>query len=211
MSEPNYYAIIPANVRYAKIPDKAKLLYWEITALCNKNWFSRANNNYFANLYWVHKNTISRLIWILEKNWFIKVEITKQEKWVEVSRKMFIGINKNVEGGINKNVEDNNTSYNITKNKYKENKEKEILDFYNLKSGKQLKLTQDKKEKIKQRLKTWSIEDINKAISNWCGCEFIQEKQLGNFIGLFRNDGQIEKRLNRENKKEKINNPGRVF
>lgn len=33
MENPNYFAIIPADVRYASIPDGAKLLYGEITAL----------------------------------------------------------------------------------------------------------------------------------------------------------------------------------
>lgn len=36
MEQPNYYAIIPACVRYAKIKANAKLLYGEITALANK-------------------------------------------------------------------------------------------------------------------------------------------------------------------------------
>ena len=115
--QPNYYAIIPAEVRYADIPDKAKLLYGEITALCNKEGYCWANNTYFANLYQVHKNTISRLIGILAKNNFINIQITPQQKGVEVSRKLFIPILKNVEGGILKNVEDNNTSINIKKNK----------------------------------------------------------------------------------------------
>jgi hypothetical protein len=114
---PSYYAIIPASVRYADIPDKAKLLYGEITALCNKEGYCWANNIYFANLYQVHKNTISRLIGILAKNNFINIQITPQQKGVEVSRKLFIPILKNVEGGILKNVEDNNTSINIKKNK----------------------------------------------------------------------------------------------
>lgn len=124
--QPNYYAIIPANVRYANIPDKAKLLYGEITALCNKEGYCWANNTYFANLYQVHKNTISRLIGILVKNKLINIEVTPQKKGLEVSRKLFIPILKNVEGGILKNVEDNNTSINNTNNK----------DFYQKKEKK---------------------------------------------------------------------------
>lgn len=63
METPNYYAIIPANVRYDKnLKDKAKLLYGEITSLSNKDGYCWATNRYFAELYDVSTTTLSTLI-----------------------------------------------------------------------------------------------------------------------------------------------------
>ena len=75
---PNYYAIIPANVRYDnRLTPNAKLLYGEITALCNKEGFCWAKNDYFSNLYKVEVRTITRWISDLKKCDFIDVSIDK--------------------------------------------------------------------------------------------------------------------------------------
>lgn len=59
----SYYAIIPAAVRYhPDLSNGAKLLYGEITALCNEKGYCWASNAYFAELYQVKPNTISRWI-----------------------------------------------------------------------------------------------------------------------------------------------------
>ena len=63
MENPSYYVIIPANVRYDKrINVHAKLLYGEITALCNKEGYCWASNHYFSGLYEVSASAISRWI-----------------------------------------------------------------------------------------------------------------------------------------------------
>lgn len=74
--KPNYYAIIPANVRYADISANAKLLYGEITALCSKEGYCWASNQHFAELYGVHKDTISNWVSELKDNNFVKIELT---------------------------------------------------------------------------------------------------------------------------------------
>lgn len=58
-----YYAIIPASIRYNKdLKFPERLLYGEITALTNKEGYCFASNRYFANLYSVTIETISRWI-----------------------------------------------------------------------------------------------------------------------------------------------------
>ena len=68
MIHQGYFAIIPANVRYDKsVPDGAKLLYGEITSLCDKDGYCHATNQYFADLYGKSRDTISRWMSLLSK------------------------------------------------------------------------------------------------------------------------------------------------
>lgn len=101
-SQPSYYAVIPANVRYAKIPANAKLLYGEITALCNLKGYCWATNEYFSTLYSANIRTISRWVSFLEDKGFIIVDVNKQKGNVRhislppLTTKMSIPIDKNV-------------------------------------------------------------------------------------------------------------------
>lgn len=61
MDNPGYYAIIPSTVRYdSRLSANAKLLYGEITSLCNEFGYCYATNTYFAELYGVTKVSISK-------------------------------------------------------------------------------------------------------------------------------------------------------
>lgn len=123
--EPNYFAIIPANVRYDKnLKDKAKLLYGEITALCNKEGVCWAKNEYFADLYDVTKTTVSTLIKNLIDNGYIKSKLIYKEGTKEILNR-YLSI---VKDPVKENLKDNNI--NIIINKKEEEKEK-IIDFYN--------------------------------------------------------------------------------
>lgn len=88
-NHPNFYAIIPAHVRYCKeLEPAAKLLYSEITALSNLYGYCWASNEYFAELYDVEVRTIQRWIETLKKNSFIEVELKKEG--MKSSRKIWI-------------------------------------------------------------------------------------------------------------------------
>ena len=129
MEKPNYYAIIPAEVRYSNLKPNAKLLYGEITALSNKTGYCFASNNYFAKLYGVSKNTVSRWIADLKSLGFITIEIERDSK--KQITKRIIGIVKNVDTPIDEKVKGNTTSINTTSNNIyiKEKFVNEVMTF----------------------------------------------------------------------------------
>lgn len=87
--QPSYYSIITANVRYDnRLTDSEKLLFAEITSLSNKYGYCTASNGYFATLYNVVKETISRRISNLIKFGYLKIEIIKEGNEVK-QRKMY--------------------------------------------------------------------------------------------------------------------------
>ncbi len=118
--QPSYYAIIPASVRYdGKLSSAAKLLYGEITALCNKSGYCWATNAYFAKLYGVTTRSASSWLSQLENGGYITMRGSDK-------RKIFIGgeVEGNVQGDrrklpppLEENFKHNITS-NITYKKY---------------------------------------------------------------------------------------------
>lgn len=129
----NYYAIIPANVRYDKrLKPLARLLYSEITALCNEKGYCWASNSYFAELYEIANETISRYISQLKEYGYITIYYEKTNENID-KRKIYIsGYCQNNQGGIDRTVKDNNTDNNINNNTEREkepftNDEVEIL------------------------------------------------------------------------------------
>ncbi len=111
----NYYAIIPANVRYDKrLTLLSRLLYGEITALCNEKGYCWASNSYFAELYEVNNKTISRAVQQLEECGHIKCVYDKTQQNND-KRKIFIEYRQKCPDGMDKNVQHNNT-YNNTNN-----------------------------------------------------------------------------------------------
>lgn len=136
---PGYYSIMPASVRYDKdLKANEKILYSEISVLCNKTGYCYATNEHFAKLYDVHKNTISLWINNLKSKGYIGTKITYKEDNKTVDKRMIFlsevvlreiaelycknhkrGINEIIDrylrnhlDPINENIEENNTSIN---------------------------------------------------------------------------------------------------
>lgn len=104
----SYYSIIPATVRYdERVKMQGKLLYSEITALCNQKGYCWAENNYFAELYGVSKRTVSRHLADLEKCGYIIIEIIYKEgtKQIEERRIYINDTPKTAEPQINETDE----------------------------------------------------------------------------------------------------------
>lgn len=136
---PNYYAIIPASVRYNKsLTPNAKLLYGEITALCNEKGFCWASNDYFARLYGVSKGSISSWIGQLAKMKYITIQLVYREGSKEILNryiKLFeYPIQENLNTPIPEILKDNITSLNNTDNSIPTPKQKRederFLIFY---------------------------------------------------------------------------------
>jgi len=116
-NQPNYYAIISAEVRYDKnLTANSKLLYAEITALLNMNGECFATNKYFANLYGKSIVTISKWVSELVANGYVSTYYTYKQGTKEIDRRYISilkgGIKEKEGEGIKENFKDNNTSIN---------------------------------------------------------------------------------------------------
>ena len=140
--KPSYYSILTADVRYCKeLSAQEKLLYSEITALANRKGYCWASNNFFADLYGLSKETVSRQISNLAKHGFIHVSIIyfDDSKQIKERRIYLSETHKNADISdadtpIDKNADthiDKNTGTHIDKNGKDNNQINSTLNFNN--------------------------------------------------------------------------------
>ena len=183
--QPNYYAIISAEVRYDKnLTANAKLLYAEITALLNMNGECFATNKYFSNLYGKSVVTISKWIGELISNGYISSYYIYKEGTKEIDRRYLSvlkgGIKENDKGGIKEKFKDNNTSinnnitYSNNKGRFKKPTVNEIADycierknnidaetFYDFYESKDWRVGKNKMKDWKASIRTWEKRQSN--------------------------------------------------
>ena len=201
--KPNYFSIIPATVRYDnELKDKAKLLFSEITCLTNSLGYCIASNDYFANLYGVSKETISRLINQLAEKEYIK--ITYEKRGSQITKRMIIlssdiqncqrSVDENVIRSVDENVKDNNTSINnniinnivhqdapLTLSKKDINGAfEELWALYPSKKGK-ANITDSKKKE----LYSYGIEHIKRAIQRYIA--YVEQTRKSKFALEYKN------------------------
>jgi len=174
--KPNYYAIIPASVRYDKsLTPNAKLLYAEITALCNMNGKCCASTSYFASLYEVSRVSIQKWLKLLEYKKYIKRTIIYKEGSKQILHRYITLVNnlnkQKLTDNSNINIKNTNITYsNIDKLKQEVNNfdtidkhKKDFLEYWLEANSKgKTKYEMQKTWDTKRRLKTW-IRNYN----NW--------------------------------------------
>ena len=178
--KPNYYAVIPANVRYSKaLTPNAKLLYAEITALCNMNGKCTASTQYFCNLYEVSRISIQKWLKILEDNNHIKrVNIYKQGS-KEIETSVITLVNDPSKDKLTDNTNINITNTNITysnKERFKKptlieieiycsNRKNNIdhIAFYEFYESKNWMVGKNKMKDWKAAIRTWERRNNKKS------------------------------------------------
>jgi len=201
--KPNYYAVIPADVRYDEdLRANAKLLYGEITALANKTGICYASNNYFARLYKVDPSAISKWVKDLQDKEYIIIDYLKEKESIKSriikiksnAQEVLPNVNrvlpKEQEGYCQKNKE-NNTSINniyINNNKKEIYKEKSMeiikatINYLNEKTGKNYKYNTPNTVKhlqarINEGYNDWDFMDVvDIKCDEWLGTDM--EKYL---------------------------------
>ena len=141
--KPGYWGILPASVRYDdRLKPNAKIMYAEISALASKEGYCSASNNYFADLYGVAPETVSRWISQLDKCGHVSARIIRNELGQIVERMIFPVMNtkeqieslltkksipycQNDQYPIDEMIKGNNTSINNT---HTQERETEKLD-----------------------------------------------------------------------------------
>lgn len=89
--KPSYYAVLPASVRYDKrLRPAARLLYAEITALCNKSGYCTAGNSYFCDIYETTDRSVRGWIQQLVDCEYIQSQIIRDDAGEVQERRIFI-------------------------------------------------------------------------------------------------------------------------
>jgi hypothetical protein len=177
--KPSYYAVIPANVRYAKnLTPNAKLLYSEITALCNMNGKCTASTQYFCNLYEVSRVSIQKWLKALEDNNHIKrVNIYKQGS-KEIETRVITLINTPNKEKFTDNININITNTNLTDSNRKRFKKPNKIEikiycierknninfeaFYDFYESKNWMVGKNKMKDWKAAVRTWERRETKK-------------------------------------------------
>lgn len=220
MNNRSYYAVIPSYILQDKnINPNSKLLYADITALCNEKGFCWAKNEYFSERYAVSVRTIQNYLKELQEAGYIKIVLTKknqvrhiyiQHKQVELEeeydyedynfdtgvKKIAPDGRKNFQGTGEKNCTQNNT-YNITNNNTSEVGMQNKLQSHQ--PSPHLKLDFENINSIAS-YGDWDLETFKACVLNWVikmsGQAVSGLRQVLKYYELENLERNFERRLN---------------
>ena len=212
MKQPNYYAIISAEVRYDKnLTANAKLLYAEITAFLNMNGECFATNKYFSKLYGKSIVTISKWVNELIANGYISSYYTYKEGTKEIDKRYLSiikgGIKENFKEGIKENFKDNNTSINTNttySNKKGRFKKPTVIDITNYCLERNNNIDAETFYDFYES-KDWKVGKTK--MKDWKACVRTWEKrQTKNNSGMSKIHSHLQKNINvKEKLKQQLN------
>jgi len=201
-NKPNYFAIIPAEIRYNKnLKAIEKLMYGEITALSNKEGYCFATNKYFAELFDVANNTVSRWISNIEKQGYIKVVIIRNKNKQIIERRIYMtntyiqnciySYQQNSIYPIDRNVEDNNIKNRIDRlfNLIINNTEAKLENLSEKQNNEFLKiLIKLEFNYTKEQIKIFTEDNIEKIkVIIFCIMNLVEENKYSIIQSLYRN------------------------
>ncbi|QDP64609.1 MAG: hypothetical protein GOVbin2006_20 [Prokaryotic dsDNA virus sp.] len=193
-NKPSYYAIIPANVRYDEtLTPNAKLLYAEITALCNMNGKCIASTNYFATLYNVSRVSIQKWLKQLEDNNHIFRKVVYKEGSKQILHRYITIVNNpcikkytdnNNISIINNNLTDSNSRFvkpsliEVEEYCKKRNNNVDSASFCDFYESKGWKVGRTKMRDWKASVRTWERREVNTNKVDKQLNEYIKGKEL---------------------------------
>ena len=153
----SYYAIIPANVRYDEdLTPNAKLLYGEVTALCNEKGYCWASNSYFAELYGVSIKSVSKWVNQLVEMGYLTSNMIYKKGSKEIQHRYLKLSTPPMEEKVKDNTTVNNTSNNTSNKESKAQAPKRKYGEFN-----NVLFTDEEYQKLSDR-----FPDLEKRINN---------------------------------------------
>lgn len=196
---PNYYAVIPANVRYDnELRANEKLLYGEISALANRTGECWATNRYFADLYGVSTESVGQWLRSLKRRGYIRTRIEYEGKEVKAR---YISITQ----------QDIVIQTKQEKEKPKEDRKQieAVVEYLNERTGKSYRSTSAQTKHISARLSEgYTVEDcktvVDKKTAEWLGTDMEKYLRLETLFGS-KFDGYLNQSI-----KEKKGGIGKI-
>lgn len=198
----SFYAVIPWRILTHKLlPPMAKLIYGEISSLSNQDGRSTASNAHYASLFNISTHSVTRFTGILRRQGFIDIQIEPVTNkrtiilkgvWTDLSRRMDKSVHEDIISFIPNNIIRRDNRDNIYIRREELLTVERIFKVYCDKIHRKARLTKTGINKIKTRLKSFSLEELLDAIEKFSKNKWRMDNNSNNGVAwFFRSDEQI--------------------